>query len=650
MDIILAKTAGFCFGVKRAVNMAYQHAKPGTYSYGQLIHNTQVTVDLAAMGIQQLTSLNNLAQNCRIIIRSHGVGKDVFDKLIHCEIIDATCPYVARIHKIVNEYYEKNYKIIIFGDKNHAEVIGINGWCNNTAKIYSGKGAFEFDDNVCVVSQTTANINEWKSFKKTVLSTCKFPIIFDTICNATTERQIEASDLAKTVDAMVVIGDKNSSNTKKLAEVCSERCKNVYLIETANDLQDMKKYRQVGVTAGASTPDWIIKEVINTMAEEKEQVMEKSFAEQLDETMITLSTGDIVKGRVIGITPTEVYINLGYKSDGFIPLDELSSEPTLDANEIVSVGDEIDVFVVRVNDVEGTVKLSRKKLDQIAGRKKLDKSLEDKSAVDGKVTEAVNGGIIVTSYGTKVFIPASQISTRYVEDLSTMIGRNVKFRVIEINPKRRKLIGSIKAVSGEVKKQQNAEFWSTATVGQMITGTVKSIMDFGVFVDIGGVDGLIHISELSWSRIKHPSEVMSVGDTVEVFIKALDPETGKTSLGYRKESDNPWKIAESRLHLGDVITCKVVRIVPFGAFAEVLPNIDGLIHVSQISLERIPSPSSVLKIGQEVEAKIVELDWAKQKISLSMKVLHPDYVEPVSEEKSESVAEESTLPKTEDEE
>ena len=637
MDIILARTAGFCFGVKRAIDMAYQNARPKTYSYGQLIHNSQVTADLEAKGINQVFSFDDLPPDSRVIIRSHGVGKDIFDMLDGIEVLDATCPYVTRIHKIVNEYHSRGYQIVIFGDENHAEVIGINGWCGNTAKVFSKSDDFNCIGNICLVSQTTANIDEWEYFKKNVLNTCQDPVIFDTICNATSERQNEAANLAAVVDAMVVVGGQNSSNTKKLAEVCGTRCQNVFLIETAKDLQDMHKYRLVGVTAGASTPDWIIKEVINTMSEEKELLMEKSFAEQLDETMITLSTGDIVKGRVIGITPTEVYINLGYKSDGFIPIEELSTDPTLDASEIVSVGDEIDVFVVRVNDVEGTVKLSRRKLDQIAGWKKLEQSLADKSAVEGKVTEAVNGGIIVTAYGSKVFVPASQASTQYVEDLSSMIGRAVKFRVIEINPKRKKLIGSIKAVAGETRKQQNTEFWSTATVGQSITGTVKSVMDFGVFVDIGGVDGLVHISELSWSRIKHPSEVMSVGDTVDVFIKALDPVSGKTSLGYRREEDNPWKVAETKLSLGDVVTCKVVRIVPFGAFAEIFPNIDGLIHVSQISLDRIPSPSSVLKIGQEIEAKIVALDWSKQQISLSMKVLHPDYVEPIVKEKEEDL-------------
>ncbi len=454
-------------------------------------------------------------------------------------------------------------------------------------------------------------------------------MFFDTICSATEKRQEEAASLAQKSDAMIVVGGYESSNTKKLADICSEYCADTFHTETAYELpEEAYKYkRHIGVTAGASTPEWIIKEVINKMSEEKMNNEELSFAEQLEQTMVTLRTGDIVKGTVIGITPTEVYVNLGFKADGSIPVEELSAEPVSDPNEIVKIGDEIEVFVVRVNDVEGTVKLSRRKLDQMAGWKKLEEAADQQTILTGTVTEVVNGGIIVVCSGNRVFVPASQASVRYIEDLSSMIGETVSFRLIDINPRRRKLVGSIKKVASEIRKQQQEAFWAGAEVGKVYTGKVKNIMDFGAFVDLGGVDGLVHISELSWGRIKHPSEVLSVGQDVEVFIKAIDTEKNKISLGYKKEADNPWNVIKEKYNVGDVITAKIVRLVPFGAFAEIIPFVDGLIHISQIANQRIAKPSSVLEVGQQVEAKITEIDLEKQKISLSMKVLLPDYVE-----------------------
>lgn len=635
--ITLAKSAGYCFGVKRATDMALENSgKERVYTLGPIIHNKQAVCDLERHNIYATQNPESLAKGTKLIIRSHGIGKKEYEKLekYGLEIIDATCPFVKKIHNIVEEYHNKGYEIVIFGDKNHPEVIGINGWCEESAVIFSEiPEHFGSEKPVCAVAQTTSSKKNWNFFKNFLKSTCQTIVFFDTICSATEKRQSEAAELAKKSDCMIVVGGYESSNTKKLADTCRDFCKDTFHIETAYELpQEAYKYkRRIGVTAGASTPEWIIKEVINKMSEEnKNNNEELSFEEQLEKSMVTLRTGDIVKGTVIGITPTEVFVNLGFKADGSIPIEELSAEPVTDPNEVVKIGDEIEVFVVRVNDVEGTVKLSRRKLDQMAGWKKLEEAAEQQTILTGTVSEVVNGGIIVACSGNRVFVPASQASIRYIEDLSSMLGETVSFRLIDINPRRRKLVGSIKKVAVEQRKKQQEEFWANAEVGKVYTGKVKNIMDFGAFVDLGGVDGLVHISELSWGRIKHPSEVLSVGQEVEVYIKAIDEEKKKISLGYRKEADNPWNIIKEKYHVGDVVKVKIVRLVPFGAFAEIIPYVDGLIHISQIANQRIAKPSSVLSIGQEVDAKITEIDLEKQKISLSIKVLLPDYVEPVA--------------------
>lgn len=639
MEILLAKSAGFCFGVKRAIDMVLGCKGGHVYTLGPLIHNKQVVRYLEQKNILQIDQPNKLVKGSKIVVRSHGVGKKEYDELdaLHLTVVDATCPFVRNIHKIVDQYYHDGFKIIIFGDRNHPEVIGINGWCEYKALIFSDCPPVDQlpkNDKICVVAQTTSSEKYWINFKNFINSYCQKAVFFDTICSATEQRQREAEQIARQVEMMVIIGGKESSNTKKLAEICSNLCPQTYHIETMIELpKEAYQYkRRIGVTAGASTPEWIIKEVINKMSEEKVNVTENelSFAEQLEQTMVTLKTGDIVKGTVIGITPTEVYVNLGFKADGVIPLDELSSEPVANAEDIVKIGDEIEVFVVRVNDVEGTVGLSRRKLDQMAGWRKMEEAAESQEILDGKVVDVVNGGVIVASNGARVFVPASQASTRYLEDLNVLKNEAVSFRIIDINPKRRKLIGSIKVVASEVRKQQQEVFWANVEEGKVYQGKVKNLMDFGAFVDLGGVDGLVHISELSWSRIKHPSEVLKVGDAIDVFVKGIDIEKHKISLGYKKDEDNPWKVASEKLHLGDVVTCKIVRLVPFGAFAEILPMVDGLIHISQIANQRIAKPSSVLSVGQEVEAKIIELDLEKQKISLSMKVLLPDYVEEIA--------------------
>ena len=657
MSIKLARHAGFCFGVKRAMDIVLDTADGTTkpiYTLGPLIHNEQVVKHLESKNVFVSNSIDEIADDSTVIIRTHGVPKAYHDVLKNknCNIIDATCPFVKKIHKIVHDNYEKGFDIIIVGDANHPEVIGINGWCNNSAKIIASVSELsEIDtkNDACIVVQTTFSTKIWHEIKNFVKTSCQTVHIFDTICSATEDRQAEAVNLSASVDTMVVVGGKHSSNTKKLVDICKGQCSNTYHIETVSELpNETWVNRNIGVTAGASTPEWIIKEVISKMSEEKvmEVTDEISFAEELEKSLVNLKTGDVVKGVVIGITPTEVYVDLGSKADGIIPVGELSDDPSVSPEDIVKVGDEIDVFVVRVNDVEGTIKLSKKKLDIIAGQKKLESAVETQEILEGKVIDAVNGGVIVLSNGTRVFVPARQAASKFVRELDTLVGTNVQFRLIEFNPRRRKIVGSIKSVSDEIVAKQLDEFWSTAEVGKEYTGTVKSLTNFGAFVDIGGIDGLIHISELSWGRVKHPSDVLKVGDTVKVFIIALDKEKNKISLGYKRAEDNPWEIIKTKIALDDVVKVKIVRIVSFGAFAEIIPNVDGLIHISQIANKHIDTVSSVLKVGDEVEAKVTELDLDSKKISLSMRaLLEPEkveesVVEPVEETTEEVATEE----------
>ena len=651
MKIKLAKYAGFCFGVKRAMDIVIEAAENNNekiYTLGPLIHNEQVVNYLENKNVFAIDNVCDIPDESIVIIRTHGVPEKYYEDLKNkkCRVIDATCPFVKKIHNIVHKSFLEGDQVVIVGDSNHPEVIGINGWCDDSAIIISTVeefGKIDIEKPVCLVVQTTFSLKVWENIKKFVKTSCQTVQVFDTICSATEDRQNEAEKMASSVDTVVVIGGRHSSNTKKLVDICKGHCADTYHIETVSELPNETWInRNIGVTAGASTPEWIIKEVISKMSEEKvmEVTDEISFAEELEKSLVSLKTGDIVKGVVIGITPTEVYVDLGSKADGIIPVGELTEDPSVSPEDIVKVGDEIDVFVVRVNDVEGTIKLSKKKLDIIAGQKKFEAAVETKEILEGKVVEAVNGGVIVISNGTRVFVPARQAASKFVQDLETLVGTTVQFRLIDFNPRRRKVVGSIKSVSDEVAAKVLEEFWASAEVGKEYTGTVKSLTNFGAFVDIGGVDGLVHISELSWGRVKHPSDVLKVGDTVKVFILSLDKEKNKISLGYKRAEDNPWEIIKTKIALDDVIKVKIVRIVSFGAFAEIIPNVDGLIHISQIANKHIDTVSSVLKVGDEVDVKVTEFDVENKKISLSMRaLLEPEKVEETPEESaSEEVA------------
>ena len=638
MKAVVAQRAGFCFGVSRAIELVEEgiaaNAKIATL--GPIIHNSQVVEQLSDKGVRIINSPDEAREGETVVIRSHGVAREIEDILKEKQInyIDATCPFVKKIHNIVSENHHAGKNIIIIGDKSHPEVIGINGWCGNTAVVIATEEECEklsedILSNGCVVSQTTFEREIWKKITKIIKNTCKTTLVFDTICSATNERQKYAALLAEESDSFIVIGGKNSSNTKKLYDIAARRCDNTFLVEGAWELPAHElKGDLIGITAGASTPEWIIKEVYVMVDEQAKNIQEKgdqSFAEaleQYEQSIVALNTGDIKVGKVVRVTPTEVYVDLGYKMEGVIAAEELTDDPNAAPESVCNVGDEIEVFVIRVSDIDG-VKLSKKKIDAIKGWKVVEAAYESGEILEGKIVEAVNRGVIVSTNGCRVFVPASMVSERFTSDLSSVVGNEVRFKIVNIREDRRgkKAVGSIKEVAAAERKAKADEFWANVEEGKHYTGTVKTLTKFGAFVDIGGVDGLIHITQLSWLRIKDPSEVVQVGDVVDVYIIKANKETNKVSLGFRKVEDDPWVIAKAKFEVGDVIPVKVVRLVQFGAFVELIPGIDGLIHISQIADKRINKPSDELTVGETVSAKITDIDWEKKKIGLSIRAL-----------------------------
>lgn len=635
--VTVAQSAGFCFGVRRAVDLAEREAaKHQTlYSYGEIIHNTHETRRLEKLGVRTAECTAAIPDGAAVLIRAHGVTRAVYEELQAkgCTVYDATCPFVAKIHRIVEAESKAGRRIIILGSKNHPEVLGIAGWCQNAAIYESSEQLLQALDElglppetpVSVVGQTTLNRASWnisvKILKKRYTN-CK---IFDTICNATDERQTEARSLAGRSDCMVVIGDKKSSNTKRLYEISASLCPHVLHIEDATELgtSDIEALRglTVGITAGASTPAWIIKEVSNMMSAETRIETNEDFAAMLEESFKTLNNGDKVTGTVIAVSPTEVQVDLGVKHTAYIPVSELSDDPSYKVEEHVKPGDEIEAVVVRVNDLEGTVALSKKRVDQLKGWETIEAAKEEHTPVEGTIIEENRGGIVATAHGVRVFIPASQTGVPKDESMAQLVKTKQTFYITEINRQRKRVVGSIRQIQQEARKAAAEKVWETIEVGAEYEGTVKSLTSYGAFVDIGGVDGMIHISELSWGRIKHPSEVVSIGDHVNVYVIALDRENKKISLGYKRPEDNPWNIFTTNFQVGDTATVKILKFMPFGAFAEIVPGVDGLIHISQIADHRIAKAEEALTIGQEVEAKIIDINDEKKKVSLSIRAL-----------------------------
>ena len=634
MKIRLAKSAGFCYGVKRAVELAESAAQSGgpCVMLGYIIHNSDVVDRLASQGVKVVEDPDQVPQGCGVIIRSHGESRETYERLEKrgARILDATCPNVKRIHQIVSQAEEQGRQPVIIGTPHQPEVTAIAGWCSHPV-VLSGAQELEAwlqeDENrknlpLTFASQTTSTRKIWDGCVKKAKKECTNAEFFDTICGATSKRQEEAHQFAAQCDKMVVIGDGKSSNTKRLAEICRESCPDVQLIERAADL-DLSRLAQaevVGITAGASTPAWIIKEVCDKMSDEIMEI-EKSFAELLEESIKTLNTGDKVTGTVVAITPTEIQVDLGTKHAGYIPVSELTDDPTAKVEDLVKVGDEIETFVVRVNDQEGVVTLSKKRLDVVKGWEEIETARENETVLEGVVTEDNKGGVVVSVKGIRVFVPASQTGLPRETPMSTLLKQKVRLVITEVNRARRRVVGSISRVLRAERAAAAEKVWAEIEDGKRYTGTVKSLTSYGAFVDIGGVDGMVHISELSWSRIKHPSEVVKVGDTVDVYVISADPEKKKISLGMKDHSQDPWTVFTSTYQVGDVANVRIVKLMTFGAFAEIVPGVDGLIHISQIADHRIEKPGDVLAEGDKVDVKITDVDMENKKVSLSIRAL-----------------------------
>ncbi len=640
--IIPAKTAGFCFGVDRAVKLAFETLKenPGnTRTLGELIHNRQVSDALLEKGVKCIQCPDQLRKGDHVVIRAHGIGEDMYEllKREQVNIHDATCVFVKRIHQLVREQQTEGCLIVIVGDRKHPEVIGINGWCKNKALIISEPNEVDtlpdYDGSVCVVAQTTMKPEKYEEICKFIKKKFANVIKFDTICSATENRQKEAREISNLADAMIVIGGKNSSNTQKLFEICSSNCPLTYKIETMADLPplDIKNINTIGITAGASTPEWVVKEVIETMEEMmNKQENEMSFKEAFEESEVnSIRAGEVVKGRIIGYNTSEVFVDLGYKADGTISMEEFLEDPDFDPEKDLKEGQEILVYIIKINDGEGNVSLSKKKVDSIKGMEEIEEAYNEKKPIEALVKEVVNGGVVANYKGVRVFIPASQISDHYVKDLNEFLKKKVRFEVVEMSRNKRRVVGSCRNIIEKEKAEKMEAFWGQVEVGQEYTGTVKSLTNFGAFVDLGVVDGLVHISELSWKKINKPSDVLKVGETVTVRILGFDKEKQKVSLGYRKTEDNPWFDVEKKYTVGDTVTGRIVRLVPFGAFVELEEGVEGLVHISQISNVRLGKPDEVLSVGQEVKMKILEVNPELKKISLSIREVEP--IDPVSD-------------------
>ena len=655
MSIQVAKSAGFCFGVSRAVETVEKAAAEGkqVVTLGPIIHNRHVVSKFDDMGIKVIDTPEQAQPGMTVIIRSHGVSRAVCEILESkgVEVIDATCPFVKRIHGIVQKAEQEGRLPVIMGTRSHPEVEGIAGWCGDCRifetpeelEIWAKSGEISPDTPLCMVSQTTSTEISWKKSVQIAKKQFTNLKIFDTICRATEFRQGEAAELSASSQAMVVVGDAKSSNTGRLAMICRQHCDKVTLVDNASELTKdfFSGVTNVGITAGASTPAWIIKEVNKTMSEilNADALQEENFEALLEQSIKTLNTGDKVTGIVTGIGNTEVQVDLGTKHAGYIPYDEVSADPAVKPEDILKVGDEIEVFVVRVNDQEGTVQLSKKKLDGMKIWDDMAVYAEEKTTVEGVITEENKGGLVATVKGIRVFIPASQSGVAKGGDMAGQVGKTVQLKVTEVNRARRRVIGSIRAVSSEARKANQEKIWAEIEEGKKYHGTVKSLTSYGAFVDIGGVDGMVHVSELSWNRIKTPADVISVGDEIDVYVISFDPEKHKISLGYKTAEMNPWNQFMTTYNVGDVVNAKIVKLMTFGAFAEIMPGVDGLIHISQIANKRIGKPEDVLSEGQEVQVKITDVDAENKRISLSIRALLAEEEEETAEAEAEEPVE-----------
>ncbi len=650
MEIITSKKAGFCFGVEKAVDTAFSSCKDyvekgiPVYTYGELIHNEEVTKRLAESGVGIINSPSELpGGKCAVIIRSHGISRDEYEKLKSGDniIIDATCPFVSHIHKLADEN-SRDGVVIIIGSPDHPEVLGTKGWCNSEPFIVSDEEDIKKlpvlnDKKITVVGQTTFSLQKFQYLVELLQKKYYNINVCKTICNATEERQQETAEIAGQVDAMIVIGGKHSSNTQKLYDISRSKCKNTYYIQTLVDLEttSFESFSRVGITAGASTPNYIIKEV-------RERMSEMSFEEMLNsQEEVQIRTGSKVEGTVVSVKPDEIVVDIHYKSEGIITRNEYSSQPNLDLTTVVNVGDPITAKVIKTNDGEGQVVLSTRRIEAEKAYTKLEEAFNNGDVLTGKVIQVLSGGLSVQVDACRVFIPASLVSDNFERNLEKYLDQEVEFKLIEcdIAGRKKRIIGDRKQVVSKKKAEAAKELFERIEVGQVVEGTVKNVTDFGAFIDLGGADGLLHISEMSWGRVESPKKIFKVGETVKCFIKDINGE--KIALSLKFEDQNPWINAEEKYAKGTVVTGKIARMTDFGAFVVLEPGIDALLHVSQISNERVEKPADVYKIGDEVTAKVVDFKAADKKISLSVRALQNDDSEEEADEEAPAVEEET---------
>ncbi|MBE6627322.1 MAG: 4-hydroxy-3-methylbut-2-enyl diphosphate reductase [Ruminococcaceae bacterium] len=644
--VTVAKNAGFCFGVKRATDSlenALRNALPGEkiYTLGHLIHNEAYNASLERRGVRSISldeifAVANSATKespASVLVRAHGCTKEtaallerLADENPNFRWIDCTCPYVKKIHKIAAEADAEKQNFVLIGAADHPEVVGIMSYFEGEKHVFSSPSELESSilpvpiDNLhkktpVMVAQTTQNLGIWQECQKIMKNLYTNAIIFDTICRVTELRQTEARELAAACDFMVVIGGRESSNTAKLYEICRKECGNTVWIATASELDRalLSGHKNIGIVAGASTPSEEIEEVYKTMSE-------MNFEEMLESQCLTLNTGDVVIGTVTHVSDAELQLDVGAGVTGYIKAEQITDDAAFKLTENFKNGDKVEAFVIRVSDIEGVAELSKKRVDADRNWLNIVAACEEKTVLEGKVAEAVKGGVVIFCNANRVFVPASQTGVPKDGDLSSIVGTTVQFKIIETKPGK-KAIGSIRMVQREARRAQEAEFWAGIEVGKTYNGVVKSMTSYGAFVDLGGVDGMVHVTELSWKHIKNPAEVVSIGQNLTVFVKSFDAEKKRISLGYKTEESNPWNIFKSQYAVGDIASVKIVSMMPFGAFAEIIDGVDGLIHISQIAAQRIAKPADVLAIDQIVDARIIDIDDEKQKVSLSIRAL-----------------------------
>ena len=633
MKIIRAKHSGFCFGVKRAIQKTLESIENNEnnsgniFTCGQLIHNASVTDELARKGVNIIPSPDEAGINDTIIVRSHGEPKAFYKAAEKngVKIVDATCPFVSKIHQLVSDAHNQGKNIIIVGDKNHPEVIGINGWCDDTACIFnSSKDAETFNkDSAFLVSQTTL---KKETLEEVIAALTKEGVILEvqnTICNATHQRQKSAADLAEKVDAMIVIGGRNSSNTQKLYEICKKKQNNCFFIEDIGDLplKELEKYNTIGIAAGASTPERVIKEVISTMSENitNENISMADIMDEIDASLALPRTGAIITGKVDQVNENDIIINMGCKKDGILTSNEVSLEEGQTLSDLFKVGDEVTAKVIKTDDNDGGILLSKKRLEVNEHWNEINEALENKTTIDVKVVRPVKGGVIAAYKEVSGFIPLSQLSNKFVESADEFIGQVLSVKVTRVDQRRNRAVFSHKAILVEERQKQIDEIWETLNINDIVEGTVMRFTDYGAFIDLGGIDGLLHISEISWGKLKHPSEVLEIGQTVNVRILSMNKEKGKISLGLKQTTPEPWSVIEDNYSVGQIVAGKVVQLKEYGAFVELEPGLDGLVHISEVANKRVANINEELTIGQEVKAKILDIDTERKRISLSIK-------------------------------